>query len=794
MRGGAVRFATASRSIRLKSRLYSIAVLDRETEASDVTALLERPETDGRSDCDEGWMVSERFAFLGDGGALATLIGETDWASTALGPIERWPPYLKTATSIILRAPVPMALLWGVDGVMIYNDAYAAVVGARHPASLGAKVHDAWPEARAFNAHVLTVCLGGRTLSFARQEMSHYFPERDHAVFLDLNYSPVLDDDGKPGGVLAVVVETTDAVLAERGLRGETHTLETLNLTGAALAAELELEPLIQMVTDAGVKLTGAEFGAYFHNLMDETGEKLHLFTLAGAERAAFESLGRPRATAVFGPTFRNEGVIRSDDILADPRYGRSAPHYGMPKGHLPVRSYLSVPVASRSGTVLGGLLFGHSEVAQFTERHERLLVGVAAQAAIAIDNARLFKAVQDVNDTLENRVAERTLELTAAHEALRQAQKMETLGQLTGGIAHDFNNLLTVIRGSADLLKRPALSEDRRARYVAAIAETADRATKLTNQLLAFARRSSLTPEILDARTIVRGMHDMIATLSGAFVEVSMRLPDDPCLVNADASQLETAIVNLAVNARDAMGHRGRLTIDVGEAYRIPAVRGHPARDGDFVAIAVRDTGSGIDPAHIDHIFEPFFTSKAVGHGTGLGLSQVFGFVKQSGGEVIVDSVHGEGATFTLYLPRERHAGPITADPAPAPRLEQGPLRILVVEDNPDVGAFAISALADLGHAIVFARDAEEALDILDEGAATFDVVFSDVMMPGINGIELGQAVRQRFPQTSILLTSGYSEIISKQGAFGFELLRKPYSMDELAAALRRATTTLTE
>ncbi len=739
-------------------------------------------------------MVSKEFAFLGDGGRLATLIGETDWASTPLGPIDGWPQYLKTATSIILRAPVPMALLWGSDGVMIYNDAYAAIVGARHPAGLGATVHDAWPEARTFNEHVLRVCLAGETLSFARQEMSQYFPTHDHAVFLDLNYSPVLDHDGVPGGVLAVVVETTDAVLAERGLRGETHTLETLNLTGAALAAELELEPLIQMVTYAGVKLTGAQFGAYFHNLMDETGEKLHLFTLAGAERAAFETLGRPRATAVFGPTFRNEGVIRSDDILADPRYGRSAPHYGMPKGHLPVRSYLSVPVTSRSGAVLGGLLFGHSAVGRFTERHERLLVGVAAQAAIAIDNARLFKAVQDVNDTLEQRVVERTLELTEAHEALRQAQKMETLGQLTGGIAHDFNNLLTVIRGSADLLKRPDLTEDRRTRYIAAIADTADRATKLTNQLLAFARRSSLTPTIVDARTILHGMTDMIATLSGAFIEVSMRLPDEPCLVNADASQLETAIVNLAVNARDAMHQRGRLTIDVDAAQRIPAVRGHAAQDGDFVRIAIRDTGTGIDPAHIEHIFEPFFTSKAVGHGTGLGLSQVFGFVKQSGGEVIVDSVPGEGATFALYLPRERNMTPIITDPAPAICPEQASLRILVVEDNPDVGKFAISALADLGHAIVFARDAEEALDILDGQTTRFDVVFSDVMMPGMTGIELGLEIRRRYPEIAILLTSGYSEVISREGSHGFDLLRKPYSMGELAAALQRATAAFVE
>lgn len=728
--------------------------------------------------------VTERHGFLGDG-PLAALIAAFDWSATPLGPIERWPPHLRTVVSILLRAPVPMALLWGEEGILLYNARYATIAQDKHPAILGMPVREAWTEAAAFNDGVVRAGMAGKTRSYARQELTLYRHGEPETVFLDLNYSPVLDADGVPAGVLAVVIETTDAVLAERSLRWETHSLETLNVTGAALVAELELEPLIQMVTDAGVKLTGAEFGAYFHNLMDETGERLHLFTLAGAERAAFEKLGRPRATAVFGPTFRNEGVIRSDDIRTDPRYGKSAPHYGMPRGHLPVRSYLSVPVTSRTGVVLGGLLFGHSEPGRFGERHERLLVGVAAQAAIAIDNAQLFKAVQEVNDTLEQRVAERTAELTQAHEALRQAQKMETLGQLTGGIAHDFNNLLTVIRGSTDLLRRPDLSAARRDRYITAIADTADRATKLTNQLLAFARRSSLTPEVLDVRAVVSGMTDMLATLSGSFIDIALSLPDTPCLTHADASQLETAIVNLAVNARDAMAGRGALRIVVGRAARIPAVRGHVARDGDFVTIGVRDTGSGIDPAHIEHIFEPFFTSKAIGHGTGLGLSQVFGFVKQSGGEVIVESTPGAGATFTLYLPHDPTGVPTGVGIAAEARGDGPSLRILVVEDNAAVGDFAMSALADLGHAIVFARDAEEALAILAREVDAFDVMFSDVVMPGMNGVALAQYVRRDFPAMRVLLTSGYSDVISKDGAQGFALLHKPYSMAELARAL---------
>jgi signal transduction histidine kinase/CheY-like chemotaxis protein len=704
-----------------------------------------------------------------------------------------WPPHLRMATGTILQSPLPMALLWGEDGTLIYNEGYVGIAGTYHPRILGRPIAEAWPEAAGFNRHVVDTCLGGRSLSFSRQELTLYRAGAPEQVQLDLTYAPVLDLEGTPAGVMATVIDVTGAVAMERRLIAETRTLETLNQTGAALAAELDLEPLVQMVTDAGVKLTGAQFGAYFHNLMDETGERLHLFTLSGAERADFEALGRPRATAVFTPTFRNLGVVRSADILHDDRYGRNAPYAGMPPGHLPVRSYLAAPVVSRSGEVLGGLLFGHPEPGRFTERHEHLLTGIAAQAAIAIDNARLFAAVQDVNNTLERRVRERTEELTRAHEALRQAQKMETLGQLTGGIAHDFNNLLTVIRGSTELLRRPGLSEDRRGRYTDAIAQTADRASKLTSQLLAFARRSSLTPEVFDVGDTIRGLNDMMEMLAGSLIEVDLHLSDDACYTNADVSQFETAIVNMAVNARDAMAQRGRLTIAVAPCDTIPPLRGHDARHGDWVSVAITDTGSGIAPEHLDRIFEPFFTSKGVGHGTGLGLSQVFGFAKQSGGDVAVDSQPGQGATFTLFMPRERHR-PTTGDSGTtATSHPTARLRILVVEDNPEVGQFALAALCDVGHDATLARNAEEALELLAHTPASFpppfDVVFSDVMMPGMNGIELAHEIRRRHPDLSIILTSGYSEILSREGAGEFDLLRKPYSMEALSEAFQRLT-----
>lgn len=718
---------------------------------------------------------------------MAALVAAHDWAATPLGPRDRWPPHLKTVTDIVLQSPLPMALLWGDEGRLIYNDRYAVIAGRYHPAILGQPITQAWPEAADFNRRVLRAGLAGEPLSFSRQRITVHRDGFPAEVFFDLTYAPVFDPAGTAGGVLAVVIEVTQAVALEQELIAETHSLETLNHIGTALAAELDLEPLVQMVTDAGVTLTGAQFGAYFHNQRDDDGERLHLFTLSGASRAAFEGFGKPRATAVFTPTFRNEGVLRSDDIQSDPRYGHNAPHRGLPEGHLPVRSYLAAPVASRSGEVLGGLLFGHPEPGRFHARHERLLVGIAAQAAIAIDNARLFRAVQEVNDTLERRVAERSEALTRAHDALRQAQKMETLGQLTGGIAHDFNNLLTVIRGSTELLRRPGLSAERRDRYIEAIAQTADRASTLTGQLLAFARRSSLTPQVFDVGDTIRGLTDMMEMLAGALITVDLDLPDAACFAHADVSQFETAIVNMAVNARDAMGEEGRLTIAVDTCDCIPPVRGHSARRGDFLKVSITDTGTGIPPDHIDRIFEPFFTSKGVGHGTGLGLSQVFGFAKQSGGDVLATSRVGEGATFTLFLPRERAAPAAAPPPAPPVAATAASLRILVVEDNPEVGTFATAALSDLGHDIVLARNAKEALGWLEGDGDGFDVVFSDVMMPGMNGIELAQLIRTRLPALPIILTSGYSEILSRHGAGEFELLHKPYSIDALSAAFQR-------
>jgi two-component system, NtrC family, sensor kinase len=410
----------------------------------------------------------------------------------------------------------------------------------------------------------------------------------------------------------------------------------------------------------------------------------------------------------------------------------------------------------------------------------QHLIFGLPATALLFLILAMALRRTQRLHVE-----ATRRLE---AEEALKHGQRLEALGQLTGGVAHDFNNLLTVIRASVDLLRRPHLTEERRLRYVDAISDTVSRAAKLTAQLLAFARRQTLKPEVFDVGRCVHTLGDMIGTLTGSPIEIVTRLPDQPCFINADAGQFETALINMAVNARDAMGGEGRLTIAVRAVPDLPGTAPQPESPYGYVAVSVEDTGVGIPQDQFERIFEPFFTTKEVGQGTGLGLSQVFGFAKQSGGEVMVASEIGKGSTFTLYLPR------VPGDDRPqrvaeedAPPVDGHGMSVLVVEDNIEVGTFASDALTELGYAPVLVGSAMEALAELTRNPEAFDVVFSDVVMPGMTGIDLAQEIRRRHLDLPVVLTSGYSHVLSQDGSFGFELLQKPYSIEQLSRVLHK-------
>jgi two-component system NtrC family sensor kinase len=373
------------------------------------------------------------------------------------------------------------------------------------------------------------------------------------------------------------------------------------------------------------------------------------------------------------------------------------------------------------------------------------------------------------------------------AEAALKHGQRLEALGQLTGGVAHDFNNLLTVIRASADLLLRPNLPEERRLRYVEAISDTVNRAAKLTAQLLAFARRQALKPEVFDVGHSVKTLSEMIGTLTGSPIEIVTRVPEGPCFINADTGQFETALINMAINARDAMDGEGRLTIAVRTAEDLPLPAPHPKNPLGYVAVSVADTGVGIPREQFERIFEPFFTTKQVGHGTGLGLSQVFGFAKQSGGEVVVASEMGRGSTFTLYLPRVSGDGrPRQAPAETASPVDGRGMSVLVVEDNIEVGTFATAALTELGYSTTLVGNAMDALAELTRNARGFDVIFTDVVMPGMTGIDLAREIRRRHVDLPVVLTSGYSHVLAENGSYGFELLQKPYSIDQLSRVLQ--------
>jgi PAS domain S-box-containing protein len=619
--------------------------------------------------------------------------------------------------------------------------------------------------------------------------------------------TPIRDERGECVGFVKIVRDRTAQREAEQNLREETRALEILNRAGSALALETDLHRLVQIVTDAGVELTGAQFGAFFYNVLDAGGESYRLYTLSGAPREAFEKFPMPRNTEVFAPTFKGEGIVRSDDITADPRYGRNAPRKGMPEGHLPVRSYLAVSVVSRTNEVIGGLFFGHEERARFHARSERGLSGLAAEAAVAIDNARLADARQreleqrraaedalrQLNATLEEQVQERTRQLERNAAALRQSQKMEAVGQLTGGIAHDFNNLLQVIVGNLELIRRTVPAEFGRALKAADIAMNGARAgAALTQRLLAFARRQPLDPKPLNINVLMSGLSELLHRTLGENIHVETVLGAGLWQVEADATELESALLNLAVNARDAMPEGGKLTIETANAHvdERYAAQSPGLTAGQYVLVSVSDTGVGMDEETIGQAFEPFFTTKAIGKGTGLGLSQVYGFVKQSRGHVRIYSEVGSGTTVRIYLPRllAAHAARQELDDGNAPRSTRRE-SVLVVEDDDAVRSLSVETLAELGYTVHEAQDGAAAMREL-EAHPDVDLLFTDVVLPGgLNGAQVAAMATAKRPGLKVLFTTGYARnAIVHQGRLdsGVHLLTKPFTLEELARKIK--------
>jgi len=383
------------------------------------------------------------------------------------------------------------------------------------------------------------------------------------------------------------------------------------------------------------------------------------------------------------------------------------------------------------------------------------------------------------------------------AEEALRQAQKMEAIGRLTGGVAHDFKNLLQVILGNLDALRRQlgdgTIQKDDIRRFSDAAVRGAERAATLTQRLLAFSRRQPLQPQPLEVNKLVTGMSDLLRRTLGESITTETVLAGGLWRISADANQLESALLNLAVNARDAMRRGGKLTIETAnthldEAY---AAAHDEVKAGQYVMVAVTDTGIGMTKEVLAKAFDPFFTTKDIGQGTGLGLSQVYGFVKQSGGHVKIYSESGEGTTVRLYLPRLPAGADDVADAAPAQRIRAGLLSevILVVEDDEDVRVNTVEMLRELGYGVLEAADGRAALRLL-ESNPDVRLLFTDVGLPGgLNGRQLADAALQRHPGLKLLFTTGYARnAIVHHGRLdpGLELLVKPFTYAALAAKIR--------
>ena len=573
----------------------------------------------------------------------------------------------------------------------------------------------------------------------------------------------------------------------EETLRDETRILEVLNRTGQALASTLDLNTLLQAITDAGTQLSGARYGAFFYNGVGEDGEVMQLYTLSGAEREDFAHLGAPRPTGLFNPTFHGQAPIRSADITLDARYGQAGPHHGMPAGHLQLRSYLAVPVVSRSGSVMGGLIFGHPEPGVFTERAERIVAGVAAQAAVAMDNARLYEAAQ--KSALE-RDALLQSERTARVEAERMSRmKDEFLAML----AHELRNPLAPISSSASLLSIQFAEEPRIRQTSAIISRQVRHMSRLIDDLLDVSRvtRGLVTLQLgeVDFRDVVRSALDQTRPLiEEKRHRIEVALPPGPLRVRGDQTRLIQSVANILNNAAKYTPQGGTIAAEL-------------ESDGQRLRLRVRDNGSGMPPDLLPSVFELFTqgarTLARSQGGLGLGLALVKKLVELHGGSVAAWSPGvGKGSVFTIELPclAAGEAGVAAAvamqggggvtEPAPRKRL-----RLIVVDDNEDAADSLATLLKAQGHTVMVEYTAMAALRRATGERP--DAMLVDIGLPDMDGYQLAGLLRgQRETRHTVLIAgTGYGQARDRQRAVeaGFaHHLVKPIDMAALVKILQ--------
>jgi PAS domain S-box-containing protein len=930
-------------------------------------------------------------------GEMAERVRAFDWAATSVGAISRWSQSMKTAVGMALLSPVPIVMLWGEDGVMIYNDAYSVFAGERHPRLLGSKVREGWPEVADFNDNVMKVGLAGGTLAYRDQELTLYRSGAPEQVWMNLDYSPIPDESGKPAGVMAIVVETTKRVTAERAQAeaGERVRLATENaevglwdvdrdgnisffyarsafsmpqdrktpaeeffahvhpedvgrLLGAYRAArdaeksepiDIEYRTLAmgniparwmavkgRGVFDADgncVRMSGtavditkrmeaeqalrrseeklrlatenAEIGMWDMDVAnnvnyanshvktmfgigpredlpsEEYFKLIHPDDIARVEKAyalAFDPVLRGTYDVEYRVVGRDDGVQRwihakgrgmfdadgrclrvsgtAIDVTAkreiEEALRKSEEQLRLATEHADVGMW-DVDVVNQvlywppRVNIMFGRAPDHPTTLKEFRAHihaddRRRIVGAMLDACdpskkspydveyrivrandgavrwVAVRGRAVFdedrctrmlgvilditarkeieRRLTELNETLEARVVERTAALERSQQALQQAQKMEAIGNLTGGIAHDFNNLLQGVSGSLDLIRRKPDDPARVRLWAEAGLQASERGAKLTAQLLAFSRSQKLEMKPVDVTALLRRMRDLLDRTLGPNVHITINAGAEPAKVMGDETQLELAVLNLAINARDAMPDGGELVITTHDHH----VRNDAdLLPGNYIEIAVTDSGTGMPADVLGRAFDPFFTTKGVGKGTGLGLSQVYAMARQAGGIARLVSRPGEGTTARILLRTtaadpQHDAARDETDPAQAQKAAV----ILIVDDDSDVRHFLAASLDAFGYKTVLAENGMQGLAALEQ--ETPDMLIVDYAMPGMNGAEMAQKARASHPALPIVFASGYAETSALENVADDRtlILRKPFRINELLDVVTRA------
>jgi PAS domain S-box-containing protein len=609
-------------------------------------------------------------------------------------------------------------------------------------------------------------------------------------VDISLTVSPIKSPDGKIIGASKIARDITERKRAEEQLREQAEIIETVNHVGQTLAGELDLHKLVQAVTDAATEISGARFGSFFYNVLNEEGESYMLYTLSGVPRSAFAHFPMPRNTDIFAPTFKGEGMVLLADVKKDPRYGKNSPYYGMPEGHLPVTSYLAVPVVSRSGEVYGGLFFGHPDEGVFTERAACIVEGLAAQASVAMDNARLFDAVQRARNEAEQVAAEKERLYQEAQESSRLKD------EFLATISHELRTPLTAILGWAHMLRTGQYGGDSAFKAFETIERNARAQAQLIDDLLDVSRiitgKLRIDVRQVDPNSFVEAAIEAVRPAAEAKGMRMQKIMDTGVVtVSGDPVRLQQVVWNLLANSIKFTPRGGRVQV------RLERVNSH-------IEIAVSDTGVGIPPEFLPHVFDRFRqadqrTTRQHG-GMGLGLAIVRHLVELHGGTVRAESAgEGRGSTFTVLLPvapvyqaavEGGRVHPAARDMLPSfdciDRLDG--VHVLMVDDEPDTRELLRAGLGQCGADVTVAGSVAEALDAMRSSAP--DLLISDIGMPEEDGYELIRRVRA-LPEESggripaIALTA-YARVEDRMQALraGYQMhVPKPVEMAELVA-----------